>query len=131
MALSLPTTLSERLAARIERRDNPPPPPPLSQDPDAVYGRIAGWLRDTHGHRDGRTSAVQARFLLQLLDHPELTTQQLLKPLGQGERATARMAHTLGDYGLVAYTARAGKRYWRLTPAAEDALLLVVAGPPL
>lgn len=123
-------TLAERLARRIELRDNPPPPPPLSQEPAAVHARIAAWLRATHGHRDQRTSAVQAHFLLHLSEQPTLTTQELLKLLGQGERATARMAHTLGDYGLATYTARAGKRYHRLTRAAEDALLLLVLGPP-
>jgi hypothetical protein len=125
----MPETLAERLARRIELRDNPPPPPPLSQQPVDVHRRIASWLRATHGHRDRRTSAVQAHFLLHLLEHSSLTTQQLLKLLGQGERATARMAATLGEYGLVTHKAYAGKRYHRLTPAAEDALLLVIAGP--
>jgi hypothetical protein len=95
-----------------------------------VLARVAQWLRKEHAQRDRRTAEGQARVLLSLMDHPALCIVELLPLVGLEERATARIALTLQGYGLTAYTPRAGKRYWRLTRAAEDALLLVVTGPP-
>ncbi|WP_460547578.1 hypothetical protein [Hymenobacter daeguensis] len=123
-----PDSLAARFAQRIHLRDNPPPPPPLRHDPPAVQARVAHWLRTQHPQRDRRTAESQARFLLALMDHPELTVQQLLPLLKLTESRVARLGLVLQGYGLVYYTSRIGKRHWRLTSTGEDALLLVVAG---
>jgi hypothetical protein len=124
-----PDSLAARFAQRIELRDNPPPPPPLRHDPPAVQARVAHWLRTQHIHRDRRTAESQARFLLALMDHPELTVQQLMPLLKLAERPVARLGLALQGYGLVYYVSAVGKRHWRLTSTGEDALLVVVAGP--
>jgi hypothetical protein len=124
-----PDSLAARFAQRIQLRDNPPPPPPLRHDPPAVQARVADWLRTQHPQRDRRTAESQARFLLALMDHPALTVQQFLPLLQLAERAVARLGLALQGYGLVYWTAYHGKRHWRLTSTAEDALLRVVAGP--
>ena len=123
-----PDSLAARFAQRLALRDNPPPPPPLRQDPPAVQARVAGWLRAQYPQRDRRTAESQARLLLALMDHPELTIQQLLPLLGLAERAVARTALALQGYGLLYYVSAVGKRHWRLTSTGEDELLRVVAG---
>ena len=123
-------TLSEAFARRLAERDNPPPPPPLSQEPAAVQARVRMWLRDAHHVRDRRARLRQALMLLALMEHPERTTPELSAAAGLGVRAAARTAGHLQTQALVAWEERGRYRYWRLTRAAEDGLLLVVAGPP-
>lgn len=121
-----PDTLAARFAQRIASRDTPPP---LSHEPAAVLARVADWLRAGHPQRDRRTGEGQARLLLALMEHPVLNVVELMPLVGREERATTRIALALQGYGLTTFRNRAGKRYWRLTRPAEDALLAVVAGP--
>ncbi|GAB3577941.1 hypothetical protein [Hymenobacter daeguensis] len=122
--------LSVAFARRVFERDNPPPPPPLSQEPAAVQARIEAWLLTTHGVRNKRGRLRQGLMLLALMRHAERHTAQLAEAAGLPARAAARVAVRLGEFGLLAWEYRGLYRYWHLTRAAEDALLLVVAGPP-
>lgn len=124
-----PDSLAARFAQRIQLRDNPPSPPPLRHDPPAVQVRVANWLCTLHPQRDCRTAESQARFLLALMNHPELTVQQLMPFFKLAERPVARLGLALSGYGLVYWVGYHGKRHWRLTRDAEDALLVMVAGP--
>ena len=126
MSESLPTAFARRVA----ERDNPPPPPPLSQEPAAVQARIEAWLLSTHHVRDKRGRLRQALMLLALMQHPERYTGALAEAAGLPARAAARVAVRLSEFGLITWEYRSYYRYWRLTRAAEDALLLVVVGPP-
>lgn len=121
--------LSTAFARRIAERDNPPPPPPLSQEPAAVQARIEAWLLATHQVRNKRGRLRQGLMLLALMQHPERHTAQLAEAAGLPARAAARVAVRLGEFGLITSENRGLYRYWRLTRAAEDALLRVVAGP--
>ena len=125
---------SENLAAafarRVAERDHPLPPPPLSQEPAAVQARLAAWLRAEHGVRDPRGQRCLGQMLGALMQHPERTTAELAAAGSIGERAAARVAERLADLGLTMWEYRGSPRYHRLTRAAEDALLLVVTGPP-
>ena len=123
-------TLAVRLARRILERDNPPPPPPLSQEPLAVLARLEAWLLADYEQRDSRSRPRQARMLLALLEAPECSTAELAAAAGQPQRAAARTLERLADLGLLDSAYRGVVRYHRLSRAAEDALLLVVAGPP-
>lgn len=124
-----PESLPAAFARRVFERDNPPPPPPLSQEPAAVQARVEAWLLATHRVRDKRGRLRQSRMLLALVQHPERTTAELAAAAALPARAAARVAVRLGEFGLVAAENRGLYRYWRLTRAAEDALLAVVAGP--
>ncbi|MBF9224302.1 hypothetical protein [Hymenobacter ruricola] len=127
----MPESLPEAFARRVAERDNPPPPPPLSQEPAAVQARIEDWLLKTHKVRDKRGRLRQTRMLLALMQHPERTTGELGEAAGLPPRAAARVAVRLGrDFDLLDWEYRGLYRYWRLTRATEDALLLVVLGPP-
>ena len=126
MSESLPTAFARRIA----ERDNPPPPPPLSQEPAAVQARIEAWLLATHHVRNKRGRLRQGLMLLALMQYPERHTAQLAEAAGLPARAAARVAVRLGELGLITPENRGLYRYWRLTHAAEDALLLVVVGPP-
>jgi hypothetical protein len=125
---------SENLAAafarRVAERDTPPPPPPLSMEPAAVQDRINAWLLTTYKMRDPRGRSRLTRMLLALMQAPECTTGQLAEAAGLKDRNAARFAVRLGELGITTWEYRSLYRYWRLTRAAEDALLLVVAGPP-
>ena len=125
-----PENLPAAFAHRIAERDNPPPPPPLSQEPAAVQARIEDWLLKTYKVRDKRGRLRQGLMLLALMQHPERTTAQLAEAAGLPARAAARVAMRLGEFDLTTWEHRGLYRYWRLTRAAEDALLLVVVGPP-
>ena len=116
-------------ARRIAERDNPPPPPPLSQEPAAVQARIEEWLLKCHSVRDKRGRLRQGLMLLALMQHPERTTGELAAAAGLPARAAARVAVRLGGFNLLTWEYRGLYRYWSLTRAAEDALLLVVVGP--
>lgn len=122
--------LTTAFARRIAERDNPPPPPPPDPAPAAVQARIEAWLRHTHRLRDARSRLRMGRMLLALVQHPERTTAELGAAAGLPTRASARVALRLGALGLITWEERGIWRHHRLTPAAEDALLLVVAGPP-
>jgi hypothetical protein len=126
----MPETLPTAFARRIAERDNPPPPPPLSQEPAAVQARVEAWLLAQHGVRNKRGRLRQGRMLLALMQHPERHTMQLAEAADLPARAAARVAVRLSEFGLIAPENRSLYRYWRLTRAAEDALLLVVVGPP-
>jgi len=126
MSESLPATFARRIA----ERDNPPPPPPLSPEPAAVQARVEAWLLATHRVRDKRGRLRQGLMLLALMQHPERTTGELAEAAGLPVRAAARVAVRLGEFDLLTGEYRGLYRYWRLTRAAEDALLLVVMGPP-
>ena len=128
--MQTPESIPTAFARRIAERDNPPPPPPLSQEPAAVQARIEAWLLATHQVRNKRGRLRQGLMLLALMRHPERHTAQLAEAAGLPNRAAARVAVRLGEFGLLAWENRGLYRYWRLTRAAEDALLLVVAGPP-
>ena len=123
-------TLADAFARRMAERDNPPPPPPLSQEPAAVQARIEDWLLATYKVRDPRGRHRLARMVLALMRQPERTTGELATAAGLRERGAARMAVRLGALDIATWEYRGLYRYWRLTPAAEDALLLVVVGPP-
>ena len=134
MSSSMPTTapvatLAERFTQRLVERDAPPPPP--SQEPEAVLARIQAWLLPPEGVRDARTHHRLARMLVALMEHPERSTQQLQLAAGLEWRAGSRMATELFARGLTQRERRGRYFYHRLTRTAEDALLLVVAGPPL
>jgi hypothetical protein len=120
-------TLGARFAQRLLERDAPPPPP--SQEPDAVLARSQQWLIPAEGVRDARTHQRMARMLVALMDHPELSTEQLQTAAGLEWRAGSRMALELHQRGLTLRERRGRYFYHRLTRAAEDALLVVVAGP--
>lgn len=126
--------VSENMAAaltrRVAERDNPPPALPLSQEPAAVLARIGAWLRAAHGVRDPRGQRCLGQMLGALMQRPERTTAELAAAGGIGERAAARVAERLAGLGLTTWEYRGRPRYHRLTRAAEDALLPVVAGPP-
>ena len=122
--------LTTAFARRVAERDNPPPAPPLSQEPAAVQARIEDWLLKTYMVRDKRGRLRQRLMLMALMQYPERTTAELAEAAGLPPRAAARVAVRLGEFALTTWEYRSLYRYWRLTPAAEDALLLVVAGPP-
>ncbi len=121
--------LSDAFARRLAARDNPPPPPPLSQEPAAVQARVEAWLLAVHAVRDRRARQRQSLMLLALMQQPECTTTALAEAAGLGMRGAARTAAQLHALLLVAWEERGLYRYWCLTRAAEDALLLVVVGP--
>ena len=123
-------TLTDAFARRLAERDNPPPPPPLDPAPAAVQDRIEAWLRQRYHLRDGRSRLRMGRMLLALVQHPERTTGELGTAAGLPTRAAARVALRLGQLGLTTWEERSIWRYHCLTPTAEDALLLVVVGPP-
>ena len=126
----MPENFPAAFARRVAERDHPPPPPPLSPEPAAVQARIEAWLLATHKVRDKRGRLRQSRMLLALMHHPERTTGELAEAAGLPDRAAARVAVRLGEFGLISWQYRSLWRYWRLTRAAEDALLFVVLGPP-
>ena len=125
----MPESLPAAFARRLAERDNPPPPPPLSQEPAAVQARIESWLLSTYKVRDKRGRLRQSLMLLALMQHPERTTAGLAAAAGLPARAAARVAVRLGELDVTTWEYRSRYRYWRLTRAAEDALLLVVVGP--
>ena len=125
-----PATLGAAFAQRLAARDNPPPPPPLSQEPAAVQARLEAWLATRHAVRDVRSRGRLARMLLALMQAPECRPADLRHAAGLTERAAGRSSQRLQQLGLAVCQQRSYYRYWRLTRAAEDALLLVVAGPP-
>ena len=129
LLMEISESIPAAFARRIAERDNPPPPPPLSQEPAAVQARIEAWLLATHQVRNKRGRLRQGLMLLALMQHPERHTAQLAEAAGLPNRAAARVAVRLGEFGLITWQNRSLYRYWRLTRAAEDALLLVVAGP--
>ena len=122
-------TLPAAFARRVAERDNPPPPPPLSMEPAAVQARIEAWLRTTYHLRDVRSYRRMGRMVAALMQHPERTTAALAEAAGLPARAAARVAVRLGEFDVTTWEYRSLYRYWRLTRAAEDALLLVVVGP--
>jgi hypothetical protein len=122
-----PGTLAALFTRRLIERDAPPPPP--SQEPEAVLDRIQAWLLPPGGTRDARTHRRQARMLVALMQHLECSTAQLQVASGLGWRASTRMALALFERGLTQRERRGRYFFHRLTRAAEDALLLVVAGP--
>jgi hypothetical protein len=126
----MPETLPAAFARRVAERDNPPPPPPLSQEPAAVQARLENWLLKTYKVRDKRGRLRQSLMLLALMQHPERTTAELAEASGLPARAAARVAVRLGEFDLLTWEYRSLWRYWHLTRAAEDALLLVVVGLP-
>ena len=126
----MPENLTAAFARRVAERDNPPPPAPLSQEPAAVLARIEAWLLARYQVRDKRGRLRLGRMLLALMQHPERTTGELAEAAGLPARATARVAVRLGNLEITTWEYRSYYRYWRLTPTAEDALLLVVLGPP-
>ena len=122
-------SLAARFAQRLIARDAPPPPP--SQEPAAVLARIQAWLIPAEGVRDARTHLRLARMLVALMEHPELSTEQLQAASGLGWRAGCRMSLELLQRGLTLRERRGRYFYHHLTRTAEDALLEVVAGPQL
>lgn len=124
------TDLATQFAQRLAARDNPPPPPRPSQEPAAIAARVQAWLRTAQRVRHPNSQQHLALMLLALMQSPELTTQQLAEAAGQAERGTAaRNVVALNSRGLLDSHYRGRVRYHRLSRAAEDALLLVVAGP--
>lgn len=121
-----PDTLAARFAQRLTVRDAPPPP--FSQEPAAVLARIQAWLIPPQGVRDARTQLRMARMLVALMEQPERSTEQLQLAAGLEWRAGCRMALALHQRGLTVRERRGRFFYHRLTRAAEDALLVVVAG---
>ncbi len=121
-----PDTLAARFAQRLVARDAPPPPP--SQEPAAVLARVQAWLTPPEGVRDARTLVRLARMLVALMEHAELDTYQLQAAAGLSWRAGTRMSVELLARGLTVRERRGRFFYHRLTRAAEDALLVVVAG---
>ncbi|MBO2009026.1 hypothetical protein [Hymenobacter negativus] len=126
----LPDSLPTAFARRLAERDNPPPPPPLSMEPAAVQARIEAWLRTTGHLRDTRSLLRMGRMVRALMQHPERTTAQLAEAAGLPARAAARVAVRLNGFAITTWEYRGLYRFHRLTRAAEDALLLVVMGPP-
>lgn len=124
----MPESLTDIFARRLAERDNPPPPPPPSQEPAAVQARVRTWLRDAHDVRDRRTRQRQSLMLLALVQQPECATAALAEAAGLGMRGAGRVVGQLHAQGLAEWEERGVYRYHRLTRAAEDALLLVVAG---
>ena len=122
-------SITTAFARRLAERDNPPPPPPLDPDPTAVQARIEAWLRTAYHLRDARSALRMGRMLLALVQHPTRTTAELATAAGLPIRAAARVAVRLGELGLIAWVPRSIWRDHRLTPATEDALLVVVVGP--
>ena len=122
-----PDTLGARFAQRLVARDAPPPPP--SQEPEAILDRIQAWLIPPEGVRDARTHRRMARMLVALMETPELDTYQLQAAAGLAWRAGTRLSVELLQRGLTQRERRGRFFYHRLTRAAEDALLVVVAGP--
>ena len=96
-----------------------------------MQARIESWLLTTHNVRDKRGRLRQSLMLLALMQHPERTTGELAEAAGLPARAAARVAVRLGEFDLLTWEYRSLYRYWRLTHATEDALLLVVLGPQL
>ena len=125
----LPENLADSFARRVAERDNPPPAPPLSQEPAAVQARIEGWLLAHYQVGDVRSRTRLGRMLLALMQRPECTTAALGAAAGLPERGAARAAVRLGNLGITTWEYRSLYRYHRLSRAAEDALLVVVAGP--
>ena len=125
----MPETLPTAFARRVAERDHPPPPPLLSPEPAAVQARIEAWLLAQHRVRDKRGRLRQGLMLLALMQHPERHTTELAEAAGLPARAAARVAVRLSECGLLTWDYRSYYRYWRLTRAAEDALLVVVMGP--
>ena len=121
-------TLAEQFARRVAARHAPPPP--LSQEPAAVLARLAAWTQTALGIRSTHSRQRLAQMLVLLMQYPEVPLPHLQAAAGLGERATSRLAHRLRAAQLVTRTQRGPSHYYRLTQAAEDALLLVVAGPP-
>jgi hypothetical protein len=117
-------SLAARFAQRLTERDAPP-----SQEPAAILARIQAWLIPPQGVRDARTQGRMAHMLVALMEDPELSTEQLQAAAGLGWRAGSRMAQELFARGLTLRERRGRFFYHRLTRAAEDALLLLVAGP--
>ena len=127
---SKPESLPAAFARRVAERDAPPPPPPpLSPEPAAVAARVDAWLRSTYHLRDARSVLRMGRMLRALMPYPERTTGELAEAAGLPAAAAARVAVRLGARGLITAETRGLYRYWRLTRAAEDALLRVVVGP--
>ena len=118
-------TLADTLSERIARRDDPVVP---DQSPASVAARLDYWLRTAHQQRNSLRRTCLARMLLLLLAQPEASTDALHLAGGVGPRSGARAMRLLADWGLIAHTCRLRTRYHRLTRAAEDALLPVVAG---
>jgi hypothetical protein len=69
------------------------------------------------------------RMVRALMQHPERTTAQLAEAAYRPARAALRVAVRLGAFGLITSEDCALYCFWRLTPTAEDALLVVVVGP--
>ena len=122
-------SLGAAFAARVAHRDDPRPPEPLRQTPEAIAGRLDGWLLARHRLRDSRTRHALTQMLLLLLAQPEATTAALQTAAGLGPRSGARSTLRLETLGLTTWTNRARRRYHRLTRGGEDALLAVVTGP--
>ncbi len=120
--------LADRFAHRVATRDDVLPPPSPSQTPAAIEARVAEWLRTQHGARDQRSRTALTRMLLLLLAQPEATTAALQAAAGLGPRSTARTTRHLATRGITEWFYRSRTRCHRLTRAAEDALLPVVAG---
>ena len=123
---ALAATLAARFAQRLIERDAPPPPP--SPEPAAVLARIQAWLLPPQGVRDARTHLRMARMLMALMEHAELSTEQLQAAADLGWRAGSRMSLELFTRGLTLRERRGRYFHHRLTRVAEDALLVVVAG---
>ena len=126
-----PLGFADQFAHRVATRDNVIPPPPSSQTHAAIGGRVAEWLRTQHGAGDIRSRTVLTQMVLLLLARPEVTTAELQAVALLGPRATARTTLRLANQGITEWFYRSGSRTrcHRLTRAAEDALLVVVAGP--
>ncbi len=120
-----PPTLADALAQRIARRADPVLP---DRSPAAVAARLDHWLRTTHGQRNSLRRNCLAQMLLLLLAQPEAATPALHAAGGVGARSGVRAMRLLADWGYLTHVCRLRTRYHRLTAAAEDALLPVVAG---
>lgn len=120
-----PPTLAALLGERIARRDDPVVP---DHSAAAVAARLDAWLRTTHRQRNSLRRTCLAQMLLLLLAQPEADTPALHAAGGVGPRSGARAMRLLADWGLTTHTCRSRVHYHRLTRAAEDALLPVVAG---
>ena len=128
-----PDTLAARFTRRIEARDAPPPP--LSQEPAAVLARIQAWLKTVPGTGGEKARLHLARALVGLMEYPELGTGELAAAAGLEWRSASRIGLGLAGQGLAGQglgeRLRRGRHFFhRLNRATEDALLLVVAGPP-